>query len=351
MKTLFLIWFHLKRILLNNWGYIVFTFGFPLVLISGFLFVMQGENNPMTGQDIVVVNHSEFVAEHVYPALSEAHQNYFEEDLDEAFVKLEQIEVPIVYEIPTDFPEESLTMHVHSLSGENREAVFESEFMSVFLDEMMQVAFEEAAIQFNPVEVAEPEWILADIDFREDTAFVVFMILFFMGYSSGIIAGDLAKLRKEGLLTRSVVSNSHSWQILGSILAAYSIFGVLSGLVIIALMSAIFNFTVTNITLIFSLFIAMSVFVAGLTMVLFRVFKNEAVIQILGVIIIIGLVFIPILISILPEIELIQYISPYYWVFEAMDTGQIFPNALVIILYGLVLFTAGSFKVERLVKG
>jgi len=46
----------------------------------------------------------------------------------------------------------------------------------------------------------------------------------------------------------------------------------------------------------------------------------------------------------------LQYVSPFYWVFESLDTGQIFPNVLIIALYGLVLFTAGSFKVERLVQ-
>lgn len=350
MKTLFLIWFHLKRILINNWSFIIFTFGFPLVMITGFLFVMQEDGNPMTGQDIIVVNHSEYVENEIYPELDESHQGYFEADIDEAFAKLEQIEVPIVYEIPTTFPEESTNIHVYSLSGENRDAVFESEFLTLFLEGLTNDAFETAEINFDPIEVAEPEWILSDIDFSSDMAFVLFMILFFMGYSSGMIAGDLAKLRKEGLLTRSVVSNSYSWQILGSILAAYSIYGVLSGLAIITLMQVIFNIQISNYLLIVGLMISMSVFVAGLTMVLFRIFKNETVIQILGIMLIIGLVFIPLFVELFPSIEFIQYVSPYYWVFDSIDTGQIMPNIFVIILYGLVLFTAGSFKIEKLVK-
>jgi len=38
------------------------------------------------------------------------------------------------------------------------------------------------------------------------------------------------------------------------------------------------------------------------------------------------------------------------FVFEAIDIGQILPHSFIIVLYGLVLFTAGSFKIERLVK-
>jgi len=62
------------------------------------------------------------------------------------------------------------------------------------------------------------------------------------------------------------------------------------------------------------------------------------------------LAFIPLFFQGPGDFNFVQYISPYHWVFESIDTGQIFPNALVIILYGLVLFTAGSFKIERLVK-
>lgn len=350
MKTLQLIWFHLKRILFNNWGYIAVTFGFPLFIISGFLFIMQDDDSMMAEQDVAVLNHSEFVEENIVPHLSETYQDYVVEDREEAFNRLDQIEVSIVYEIPEDFPQTDERIQVYSLGGENRDGLFEAQFMTTFLEQQLDAAYAKADITFESVEVAAPHVIVPDMDLEDNMAFIVFMVLFFMGYSAGLVGGDLADLRKQGLLTRSIVSNSYSWQILGSILMAYIIYSVLASLVIIFLMSAIFNVGINDFGLILSLLVSMSIFIAGLTMVLFRIFKNEAVIQIIGIILVIALVFLGMASNFVSDAYFLQYISPYYWVFEAIDTGQIFPHTLIIILFGLVLFTAGSFKIERLVK-
>lgn len=350
MKTLQLIGFHLKRILFNNWGYIAVTFGFPFVFIAGFLFIMQNDDSRMAEQDVAVLNYSEYVAEHIVPYLSKTHQGYIVEEREEAFNRLDQIEVSIVYEIPEDFPQTDETIQVYSLGGENRESLFEAAFMTTFLEQQLNDAYDEANLSFDSIEVAAPEIIAPDVELEDQMAFIVFMVLFFMGYSAGLVGGDLANLRKQGLLTRSIVSNSYSWQILGSILMAYMIYTVLASLVIIFLMSAVFNVGINSFGLILGLLISMSLFIAGLTMVLFRLFKNEAVIQIVGILLVIVLVFLGMSSRFLSGAHFMQYISPYYWVFEAIDTGQIFPHILIIILFGFVLFTAGSFKIERLVK-
>lgn len=350
MKTLQLIWFHLKRILFHNWGYIAMTFGFPLVLTSGLLFVMQDDDSQLNGEEIAVVNHSEYVEDYIIPSLSEGNLAYFVEDRTEAFHLLDQIEVPIVYEIPAGFPENEEAIQVYSISGENRANVFEAEFMSLFLEQELHDAYAKADIVFNQVEVAAPEVIIPKVNLDNNMSLTLFMLVFFMGYSAGLISGDLANLRKQGILTRSIVTNSYSWQVLGSILMAYMIYSILASLGIVFLMSTIFNFPINDFGLILGLLVSMSIFVAGLTMLLFRIFKNETIIQITGIILAIALVFIGIPTELIAGSHFVQFISPYYWVFEAIDTGRMLPHFLIIVLYGLVLFTAGSFKIERLVK-
>lgn len=350
MKTLHLIGFHFKRILLNNWGLLIMTFAFPVIIILGFLFIMRSDSSLMTEQEHVVISHSDYVTEEIKPHLKETYQGYFTKDSADAFRQLDQIEVSMVYEIPEDFPQSEDTIRVYSLNGSNRDPMFEADFLSVLTDELLSEAYVEANIDFESKQVAEPTIQSAFVSINENMAFVLFMILFFMGYSTGMIGSDLSKMRKEGILTRSLISNTYSWQILGSVLGAYMIYNILSSLLIVFLAVAIFDLPLTNFALLLSLILSMSFFVTGLTMLLFRIFKNETLIQMVGILGIMILVFIPLFAESMGPFSFIQYLSPYYWVFESIDTGQITPNVLVILLYGFLLFTAGSFKVERLVQ-
>lgn len=350
MKSFRLTWFHLKRILLNNWGLLLFTSLFPVIMIFAFLMIDESDSSLMSDQASTIINHSEYVADEVIPQLDDSYQQYVTDDAEEAFDQLDQIEVSAVYEIPAGFPYSETFIQVHSLNGDNRDPLFESEFLTVLRETMAADSYDEVNISPETTEVAEPAIESSYVSLDSDLTFVIFMLLFFMGYSTGIIAGDLAKMRKEGLLTRSVLSNTYSGQILGSVLGAYSIYNILSALFIIFLTNIVFDVPLSNIGLILSIFVTMNIFVAGLTMFLFRLFKNETLIQMLGILLIIVLVFIPMLSQTMDALSIFQYLSPYYWALETLDTGVLFPNILVISLYGIVLFTAGSFKVERLVR-
>lgn len=350
MKALHLTWFHLRRILSKNWGFLIMSFAFPLILIFGFLFIMNSESSLMSEQSNSVINHSDYVSETIAPQLDETYQNYFVDDPAEAFHQLDQIEVSAVYEIPEGFPYSESSIIIHSINGENRDVLFEAAFISTLTDTMLNSAYEEADISFETIEVAEPEVESTFVSVDSDMAFVLFMLLFFMGYSTGSIASDLAKMRKEGLLTRSLISNTYSWQILGSVLGAYLIYSFISNILIVLLASGLFSIPLSNLVLGIGLILSMGIFVTGLTMLLFRIFRNETLIQMVGLILIMILVFVPLFTQSMDNFSNLQYISPYYWVFESLDTGQLFPHVYIISLYGIVMFTAGSFKVERLVQ-
>lgn len=350
MKFVQLTWFHFKRIVFHNLGLVLISFVMPVIMISGFLFIFSSEDNPNLGQSVVVVNHSEFVQEHIYPKLSPTYQEGFTNDMESSFEELDQAETAMVYEIPNNFPENGSKIKVHSINGENNDIFFESEFQAALSEAVLENGIQEAGINFTPVEVSSPtvNHRFTPIDGR--LVMVLFMVTFFMSYTCGLIAGDLNSLRSDGVLTRSIVTNAYSWQILGSILSAYTLYNFIAAMAIIIICSLIFSIPLTSILLIISAVLAFCIFTAGLTMVLFRLLKNEQLIQIVGIILVIALVFIGMNIIGLDELSFIQYISPFYWLFEALDTGVVLSNIPIIALYGLVLFTAGSFKVERLVK-
>jgi len=349
MKFMQLVWFHFKRIC-QNIGLISMSFIMPLFMVGGLMFITTSDTNANLSEEFVILNHSEFVEENVYPRLSENLQANFASDSKEAFDQLEQSELAMIYEIPANFPEEASRIKSHSINGENNDIFFESEFTSVLSEVMTENALSEAGVDFEEIQVAEPSINQSYTHIDGNLVIVVFMTIFFMSYASSLVSADLNKLRSDGVLTRSIVTNARSWQILGSVLAAFSLYNFISAMLVILLICLIFGITITQLPVIIAAILAFCIFNAGFTMVLFRLFKNDQVILMVGIVLSIVFVFLGIGIIDIPSFSFIQYISPFYWLFESLDTGAILPNIPVIALYGLVLFTAGSFKVERLVK-
>lgn len=349
MKFMQLVWFHFKRIC-QNIGLISMSFIMPLFMVGGLMFITTSDTNANLSEEFVILNHSEFVEENVYPRLSENLQANFASDSKEAFDQLEQSELAMIYEIPANFPEEGSRIKSHSINGENNDIFFESEFTSVLSEVMTENALSEAGVDFEEIQVAEPSINQSYTPIDGNLVIVVFMTIFFMSYASSLVSADLNKLRSDGVLTRSIVTNARSWQILGSVLAAFSLYNFISVMLVILLICLIFGITITQLPVIIAAILAFCIFNAGFTMVLFRLFKNDQVILMVGIVLSIVFVFLGIGIIDIPSFSFIQYISPFYWLFESLDTGAILPNIPVIALYGLVLFTAGSFKVERLVK-
>ncbi|MFL2136333.1 ABC transporter permease [Ruoffia sp. FAM 24228] len=326
------------------------SFIMPLFMVGGLLFITTSDTNAILSEEFVIVNDSEFVEENVYPRLSENLQANFTSDSKRAFEQLEQSELAMIYEIPVNFPEEGSRIKTRSINGENNDIFFESEFTSVLSEVMTENALNEAELDFEKIQVAEPSIKQSYTPIDGNLVIVVFMTIFFMSYASSLVSADLNKLRSDGVLTRSIVTNARSWQILGSVLAAFSLNNFISAMLVILLICLIFGITITQLPVIIAAILAFCIFNAGFTMVLFRLFKNDQVILMVGIVLSIVFVFLGIGIIDIPGLSFFEYVSPFYWLFESLDTGAILPNIPVIALYGLVLFTAGSFKVERLVR-
>lgn len=350
MKYLQLTWFHFKRIVFQSDSFLVLTFVVPLVMICGLNFVFSSDSSASLGDPFAVVNHSDWVMENVYPQLESGQQEMFYDDADEAFRQLEQAEISLVYEIPENFPESIELIQAYSLNGSNSDSFFEQDFTAAMIQALADSLIEAEGIIWASQTVASPTVLNLTTPVDARLSMSIFMIVFFMSYACGIIASDLSKLRADQVLKRSIVTNASSPLILGSVLTAFSLYNFISAFLVIAIVSLIFSIPITQISLIISALLAFCIFTVGLTMLLFRIIKNISLIQIVGVIVTILLVFIGLGIFEGPILGSLSYLSPFYWLLEALDTGIIWKNIPIIVLYGLVLFTAGSFKVERMVQ-
>lgn len=339
-------WFHFKRVIVNP-GFIVVSVLIPLVMLGGMYYLTSSSPASIMSEDVVIINHSDKIAAEVIPALDEHTQSLFVDDRAEAMADLEQVNLSMVYEIPADFPSEPI--QVYSINGQNRDLLLEAELSNTLLEQLEQTALAEAGIQIEAVEVAQPQVTLLTEQIGDGLLLIVFMVCFFLMYSISVMTTDLNTFRKTQVLKRSITANSHSGVVLGGLLAGYGLALVIAASFTIGTLCLITREPLTHIGLILSLVTALTIYALGLGLLLFRIIKNEQIIVLFSILV--PMIFVGLAVFTDPStlIGKINYISPFYWLLESLDTGIFFPNVLVIVLYGLVLFTAGSFKVEHLI--
>lgn len=350
MKFIHLTFFHLKRLLDKNWGLYFLTILMPIIVISGLFLIENSDSQSPIPQEYLILNHSREFQDNILNVLDQEYRDKVTVDSEEAYHKLNQTEITMLYEIPETFLLDDSKIKVYSLNGKNSDPLFESQVSNIIRQKRVDEILETNNIEFEPVEVEELTVTSTYTLFDIHLVILIFMTVLFMSYTIGIIAGDLAKMRNEGLLKRSIVSNAQSWELLGSVLMAYTIYNIVASFIIITSVSLVFQIPLTNILMLIGIIISFCIFIVGMTMALFRLFKDEQVILMVGLLLTLLLTFLPILEDFAGGFAAIQFISPFYWLFEMLDTGKTFPHLLMIILYGIVLFTAGSFKIEKLAK-
>lgn len=337
--------FHAKRIL-KNMKFIGMTLIFPIVFIALFGVIFNGSDD-ITMTDLLVVNESDFVSESV---ISEMNQDgeIFIDNREEAIEQLEQGKISIVYTIPKNFPEEPIT--AHSLNGSNRDYVFENEFTSALLTQVENQVLEEHGIPLETVDVAapSPKVEFSSNSFTHSLYLIGIFILIYMSFGAGITSTDLQSLRSQNVLKRSISANSSSWLVLGSVLSGYTL-----ATLVTAFLSMVAGFIMLDIDFSYSLqmlpvLFAMAVFLSGLSIFIFRYVKTQELTQIIASVAPIALLILTYVGIMVPVFDKIQLISPFYYLFKVLDTGVYLPYIPIVILMGIILFTAGSFKVEHL---
>lgn len=344
-----LTWFHTKR-MLKNIGFVGITFIAPLLFTIFFTTIASNDESGLNVDGLAVVNHSQWVEDEVIPRLAiDAENIAVGDDSAQTFDQLEQRELNVVYEIPEQFPEE--TVKIHSLNGDNESALFEAEFGQAIQEAVQASTFEEYGIDQTALEasVAAPEFNIQGESVDMTIYFMAMFLIMYMLMAVAATAADLVQMRQNQVLKRSITANASSWKILGSLLLGYTLANVIISLSAAVLAFLFLGIAWSQIIPIILLIFANAIFAAGLTMFLFRYIKESQIIAVMGTMIPVVLMVLAMAGSINENLEVLQYLTPFYWLMDFIDTGQMIPNLIIVVMYGLVLFTAGSFKVEKLV--
>lgn len=194
---------------------------------------------------------------------------------------------------------------------------------------------------------------VADPNIAMSIAFVGYFLLL----TSTDICRDLLTLKKNKVLKRTLSTANSNITILGGIflstLLVYVILGALSVFAVHLLLDIPMSMYFNNFILISS----MAFLALAFTVFVTRIFNNEILVMMSLVVLAIG-TFIPGLLlfqekllgPVDPFFENIVKLTPFYWCIDGAYYQNLFPNVFVIVLIGLVLLTAGSFKLTKYVE-
>ncbi|PRR81229.1 ABC transporter permease [Clostridium vincentii] len=353
MGKLIIIKSNLKRIVSNK-IFIVMTFLIPLIitLALGFMDKGVGETNILINSDKGELN-LEYIKE-----LNKSN-NIKIYDKEDALKKVNKKISSQCYEIPDNFSElilrgEKPKIMVHRLESGFTTGTFEFNSNKLINKMILSNELKNSGVKVSLEELSEDnlEIVLTGRENGKSTDRTILSVLIsFIFFSSIGVATQLFMMNKENILERSFSTANRPSTIIGAILIAlFTLYSVAFSSVFVIQAAVRGSSTLENWPLYVINIVAMVFVALSLGIFVARICKNESMITVIIQVIawitcFVGGSFAPY--EFLPSaVRLFSKFTPQYWAIESLTTGNIY-LAGIVILFGVVLFTAGTFKVRR----
>ncbi|MBU3133398.1 ABC transporter permease [Clostridium gasigenes] len=343
---------NLKRMLKNK-GSLAATFIAPVVVIFGLsVFFNSISASSSKTYNIVNLDNKSYSEELVESLIEKYTIKIYSKE--EAIEKLKAKKISEFYEIQSNFTDEIKSLNKPEIIVNRRESSADfSDFNMVLNDTTNNMVIREE-LQIKLDKTIELKELVNDKDnltiVAKDNNFVskliLGMLLSFVMFASIGMCYELFYLKKLGTLRRSLITGNSSFVIIGAVLMAQFII-IAVGYYIIFIVNVVINvpdlkadipIILLNISTLTLVALSFAVFIT-------RIVKNEALIAVvtqgvIGLTCFIGGTFIPI--EMLPEkLATISKFTPQYWALESINTGK-WEYTLIVLLFALVLFTAGT---------
>ncbi|MDD7795292.1 ABC transporter permease [Clostridium sp. 'White wine YQ'] len=358
MRFLIILKSNLKRMLKNKRNLAVsFLIPLTLTLALGYAFNKFSSSD---NQSIIVNNDkgsygSEFIKEY---SKSNSIKEYSKE---EGIEKLKKKQISVYYEIPENFTEEISKGEKPQIQAVKLESGGQSNFEfnanSIVTKMLLRENFEKSG---QKVSLEDLSYNKSNIEVTGKNAkttgdiVMLNMIISFVLFGAIGITIELLGLKKQNILSRSFTTSNTSKTIIGGVLVAMFVLATIGyGIVYLA------NLTINSLgdpseaPVILINIAALSLVSLSLGVFVSRIIKNESMLQavlqiVISVTCFIGGSFMPI--EYLPKsITVFSKFTPQYWALQSINTGNAWLS-IVVILFAVVLFTAGTFKVKNFVE-
>lgn len=364
MKMLRLSYVNLKR-MSKNIVNLALMFIVPMIIILGNHFVVNSGGYNLNLDVAFNIEDEGKYGEEILKTLG-IDDNVFYKN-EGALELLEKNEVVALYTIPKNFTEKIKNGEKPIIKAFKREEGNTTTPLEIQLnDEINNKIKEEILLKHNIIKDKEELYkykgktIIKDEytnSANGDLLMVMTMIIYFIILSSNGIGDEMIKLKKQKVLSRAMTTANKGYEIMGSLLLATLLLLVGSNLLVLLLSKLIIGYTIKSFFIIFINILLASMFSITLTIFLTKISEDATVVSFGTAIYSVASFFLS-LIALdsdfypnVPKVIInLGKFMPQYWLFDSIENTKLFPNALVVILMILALFTAGSYRFRDFVN-
>ncbi|MBS4461988.1 ABC transporter permease [Aerococcaceae bacterium zg-B36] len=282
------------------------------------------------------------------------------EDKEKAEQYLAQGKVGVIYTVPEDYLMNPQPVKVQVRNQQGRSNAFEQTLHQIVYRQQLNHALENNQLKTNEVNKSIDKEELVVIEAKKgqslsdfvNAGVLIMLIVVYIMLAGNTIGADLVGMGASNVLRRLITTPNSSWKIIGTILFSYALVLLVINSLIIGCISWKFHISTTLLLRSIWIVILAIIFNLSYAIAMFRIFKNPNAasnIGMLGFIVLNGLGFIDKIVSI-QWVKNLSYLSPLKWMMMILDSGNWFVGTVIILLLSLVLFTAGTYKLEHYVK-
>lgn len=365
MNLIQLVYVNMKRILKDPIK-LIFMLLMPVAVIVLVNFISGGSSGPASSTIDVAFNiddRGELGAK-VVEAQTKS-QWVFANNKEKALELLEENQVAIVYNIPEDFTEkinryEKPIIESYKREEGNANIPLEMEINNMINDMIKEKLLLDKGIISNKDDL----YVLKSKTLFErnkkistgDLHGATMLLIYFIILSASTIGTELIEFKKKNIISRAVTTPNKTSTILGSIALSLLFFQVSSNLIVLILGQKFIGYKIINLHVIVVNLILASLFSINLSLAMTRIFNNEGTGSMVTALVAMFTLFLSMfaqgaIYQNVPQfIKNLGKFTPQYWIFDSLEKSILFPNALIVLLMILVLFTAGSYKLKDFVR-
>lgn len=292
-------------------------------------------------------------------------ENVFFNEEEKALELLHKNEVVAVYQIPEDFTEKIQQGEKPNIKAFRREEGNATLAFELRLEEEInnkikrEILIKEGVID-NKDELlkyaTKAQVKVGDSKLDKEFLLAMTMILYFIILSSSSIGERIINMKRQNILSRAMSTANRGYEILGSLCLSILTFQVIVNLAVIFISKLIIGFSIPSFSIVLTNIVLASLFSITFTMFLTRIFEDQGAVSFGSVIFSIVSLFLSLVASeasSFPQVPLIiknlGKLSPFYWLMDSVENLKLFPNALVLFLMILALFSGGNYKLKSFI--
>lgn len=290
----------------------------------------------------------------------------FYDEEDKALELLHRNEVIAVYQIPEDFTEKITNGEKPNIKAFKRQEGNTTLAFELRLEEEInnkvkrQILIKEGIVNNDELlDYGAKAEVYTSKGSKLDKGFILAMTMsiYFIILSSSVIGEKMVSMKKQNILSRAMSTANRGYEILGSLCLSILALHVIANLIVVIISKFIINFTIPSFSIVIVNIVLASLFSITFTMFMTRIFENQGVVSFVAVIFSIANIFLSLIASESSSFSKIPFavrnlgkFTPFYWLMDSVENLKLFPNALVVLLMILALFSGGNYKLKNFIN-